>query len=167
MERPSRAAIIPVAFTWSDVGNWSSLEEVAPMDKCRQCRERAGRRSSKAAIRCSMPISELLRRSAYDMVVVDTPDATLVCPKSRAQDVKQVVEILKKQGAPEHLEHLNRHSALGLVHGLGRRSGIQSQTGERECRRPIIPPITPPAERALGRDRRNRASHLRQRSVTI
>ncbi|MBL8072371.1 MAG: cupin domain-containing protein [Nitrospira sp.] len=40
------------------------------------------------------------------MVVVDTPDATLICPKSRSQDVKQMVEILKQQGAPEHLEHL-------------------------------------------------------------
>jgi len=33
MERSSRAAVIPVAFTWSDVGNWSSLEEVAPLDR--------------------------------------------------------------------------------------------------------------------------------------
>jgi mannose-6-phosphate isomerase-like protein (cupin superfamily) len=41
-----------------------------------------------------------------DMVVVDTPDATLVCPKARAQDVKKVVEVLKRQQAPEHLEHL-------------------------------------------------------------
>ena len=41
-----------------------------------------------------------------DMVVVDTPDATLVCPKSRAQDVKKIVDILKQQKAPEHLEHL-------------------------------------------------------------
>jgi len=40
------------------------------------------------------------------MVVVDTPDATLVCPKSRAQDVKKIVDILKQQQAPEHLEHL-------------------------------------------------------------
>ena len=33
MERSSRAAVIPVAFTWSDVGNWSSLEEVAALDR--------------------------------------------------------------------------------------------------------------------------------------
>jgi mannose-6-phosphate isomerase-like protein (cupin superfamily) len=39
------------------------------------------------------------------MVVVDTPDATLVCPKSRSQDVKAVVDILRQRGAPEHLEH--------------------------------------------------------------
>ena len=48
-----------------------------------------------------------------DMVVVDTPDATLVCPKSRAQDVKKIVEILKQQGAPEHLEHLTVHRPWG------------------------------------------------------
>ena len=45
-------------------------------------------------------------RALEDMVVVDTPDATLVCPKTRSQDVKKMVEILKQQGAPEHLEHL-------------------------------------------------------------
>ena len=58
-----------------------------------------------------------------DMVVVDTPDATLVCPKSRAQDVKNMVEILKQQGAPEHLEHLTVHRPWGsytiLEEGLG------------------------------------------------
>jgi mannose-1-phosphate guanylyltransferase/mannose-6-phosphate isomerase len=58
-----------------------------------------------------------------DMVVVDTPDATLVCPKSRAQDVKKIVEILKQQGAPEHLEHLTVHRPWGsytvLEEGLG------------------------------------------------
>jgi mannose-1-phosphate guanylyltransferase / mannose-6-phosphate isomerase len=42
-----------------------------------------------------------------------TPDATLVCPKSRAQDVKKIVEILKQQGAPEHLEHLTVHRPWG------------------------------------------------------
>ncbi|MDH5776220.1 MAG: cupin domain-containing protein, partial [Nitrospirota bacterium] len=40
-----------------------------------------------------------------NMVVVDTPDATLVCPKDRAQDVKAIVSLLKQQRAPEHLEH--------------------------------------------------------------
>jgi hypothetical protein len=30
-----------------------------------------------------------------DMVIVDTPDALLVCPKSRAQDVKEIVRALQ------------------------------------------------------------------------
>jgi mannose-1-phosphate guanylyltransferase/mannose-6-phosphate isomerase len=36
-----------------------------------------------------------------DLIVVDTTDATLVLPKDRAQDVRQVVDALKAQGAPE------------------------------------------------------------------
>lgn len=105
MERSSKAAMIPVDFTWSDVGNWSSLEEVAP------------RTSSKNIV--SGRVVDLDSRDSIlyadqrlvatiglsGMVVVDTADATLICPKSRAQDVKKVVELLKKQGAPEHLEH--------------------------------------------------------------
>ncbi|HET6212456.1 MAG TPA: mannose-1-phosphate guanylyltransferase, partial [Micromonosporaceae bacterium] len=33
-----------------------------------------------------------------DLVVVDTPDAVLVCPRSRAQDVKKLVDALKERG---------------------------------------------------------------------
>ena len=104
MEQSANAAMIPVAFGWSDVGNWSSLEEVSPRDK-------AGNVVSGRVIDLDSTNSVLYadRRvvatiGLTDMVVVDTPDATLVCPKSRSQDVKKMVEILKKQGAPEHLE---------------------------------------------------------------
>ncbi|MDE3017864.1 MAG: cupin domain-containing protein, partial [Nitrospirota bacterium] len=105
MERSDRAAVIPVDFLWSDVGNWSSLEEVAVRDK-------AGNVVSGNVVDLGSRESILYadRRliatiGLSGMVVVDTPDATLVCPKDRSQDVKAVVEILKKQGAPEHLEH--------------------------------------------------------------
>jgi mannose-1-phosphate guanylyltransferase/mannose-6-phosphate isomerase len=40
-----------------------------------------------------------------DMVVVDTPDATLVTLKERVQEVREVVEILKQSGREEHLFH--------------------------------------------------------------
>ena len=105
MERSDRAAVIPVEFLWSDVGNWSSLEEVAPRDK-------AGNVVSGKVVDLGSRDSILYadRRlvatiGLSGMVVVDTPDATLVCPKDRSQDVKAIVEILKKQGFPEHLEH--------------------------------------------------------------
>jgi mannose-6-phosphate isomerase-like protein (cupin superfamily) len=47
------------------------------------------------------------------MVVVDTADATLVCPKDRAQEVKQVVELLRRQKATEHLIHKTVHRPWG------------------------------------------------------
>lgn len=106
MERSSRAAVIPVSFRWSDVGNWSSLEEVAP-------KNRFGNVISGRVVDLGSKNSVLYADNRLiatiglsDMVVVDTPDATLICPKDRSQEVKKIVEILKKQGAPEHVEHL-------------------------------------------------------------
>lgn len=113
MERSSRAAIIPVDFSWSDVGNWSSLEEVAPLDKTGNVV--SGRvvdlESRNSILYADRRLVATIGLS--DMVVVDTPDATLVCPKSRSQDVKKVVELLKQQGAPEHLEHLTVYRPWG------------------------------------------------------
>ena len=106
MEHSSQAAVIPVDFGWSDVGSWGSLEEVAP-------RNRAGNVINGNIMDIGSTNSVLFadRRvvatiGLSDMVVVDTPDATLICPKSRAQDVKKIVQELKNRDAPEHLEHL-------------------------------------------------------------
>ena len=48
-----------------------------------------------------------------DTVVVDTPDATLVCSKEKAQDVKKVVDELKKRKGEEHLIHRTVHRPWG------------------------------------------------------
>jgi len=113
MEKSTKSAVVPVAFRWSDVGSWGSLDEVASKD-------RAGN------VLVGRVVDIDSQRSIFygdrrvvatigltDMVVVDTPDATLVCPKSRAQDVKKIVELLKQQGAPEHLEHVTVHRPWG------------------------------------------------------
>ena len=106
MERSSKAAVVPVRFKWSDVGSWGSLDEVA--EKNRAGNVISGRvidlESKQTIVYADRRVVATI--GLQDMVVVDTPDATLVCPKSRAQDVKAIVDILKKQQAPEHLEHL-------------------------------------------------------------
>lgn len=106
MELSDKAAVVPVSFGWSDVGSWGSLDEVAPKDKAGnvitgRVVDIGSRRTVVYADRRVVATIGL-----EDMVVVDTPDATLVCPKTRAQDVKKVVEVLKRQKAPEQLEHL-------------------------------------------------------------
>jgi len=113
MEKSSKAAMVPVSFSWSDVGSWGSLDEVAAKDKAGNI---VGGRvvdidSQRSVVYGDRRVVATI--GLMDMVVVDTPDATLVCPKSRAQDVKKVVEILKQQGAPEHLEHLTVHRPWG------------------------------------------------------
>ena len=113
MEKSDKAAVVPVTFGWSDVGSWSSLDEVADKDKSGNI---LGGRvvdidSQRSVVYGDRRVVATI--GLTDMVVVDTPDATLVCPKSRAQDVKKIVEILKEQGAPEHLEHLTVHRPWG------------------------------------------------------
>lgn len=106
MERSSKAAVVPVTFKWSDVGSWGSLDEVATKDKSGNVV--TGRvidvESEHSIVYADRRVVATI--GLKDMVVVDTPDATLVCPKSRAQDVKKIVDILKQQQAPEHLEHV-------------------------------------------------------------
>lgn len=106
MERSSKAAVVPVTFKWSDVGSWGSLDEVAEKDGAGNVI--TGRvidlGSAQSIVYADRRVVATI--GLRDTVVVDTPDATLVCPKSRAQDVKKIVEILKQQQAPEHLEHL-------------------------------------------------------------
>ncbi len=106
MERSSKAAVVPVRFKWSDVGSWGSLDEVAETNRAGNVM--TGRvvdlDSKQSIVYADRRVVATI--GLRDMVVVDTPDATLVCPKSRAQDVKKVVDILKQQKAPEHLEHL-------------------------------------------------------------
>ncbi|HEU5408483.1 MAG TPA: mannose-1-phosphate guanylyltransferase/mannose-6-phosphate isomerase, partial [Nitrospira sp.] len=106
MERSSKAAVVPVTFQWSDVGSWGSLDEVAEKDKAGNVV--TGRvidlESKHSIVYADRRVVATI--GLQNMVVVDTPDATLVCPKSRAQDVKKIVDILKRQQAPEHLEHL-------------------------------------------------------------
>ena len=105
MERSTRSAVIPVEFSWLDVGSWNSLENILPRDK-------------RGNVMTGNVVDIDSRGSVFfatkrlvgsiglsDMVVVDTPDATLVCPKSRSQEVKLLVEVLRKRGAPEHFEH--------------------------------------------------------------
>jgi mannose-1-phosphate guanylyltransferase/mannose-6-phosphate isomerase len=105
MEHSARSVVVPVDVGWSDVGSWSSLEEVASLDKDGNVRngnilDLGSRQSVLFADRRVVATIGLT-----NMVVVDTPDATLVCPKDRAQDVKAIVNLLKRRGSPEHLEH--------------------------------------------------------------
>ena len=105
LQRSKRAAVIPAPFRWSDVGNWSSLDEVADTDRAGNVR--IGRIVDIGS-RSSILYGEnrlVATIGLKDMVVVDTADATLVCPKDRAQEVKQIVERLRRQKAPESLIH--------------------------------------------------------------
>jgi len=105
MEKTDRAAVMPADIGWSDVGSWNALDDVSERDQ-------AGNIISGNVIDIGSKDSIIYAEKRLvatiglkDAVVVDTPDATLVCTKERAQDVKKVVDELKKRKAEEHLTH--------------------------------------------------------------
>jgi mannose-1-phosphate guanylyltransferase / mannose-6-phosphate isomerase len=113
MEKTDKAAVIPADIGWSDVGSWTALDDVSD-------RNASGNVVSGNVIdigsRDSIIYAEkrlVATIGLRDTVVVDTPDATLVCSKERAQDVKKVVDELKKRKADEHLIHRTVHRPWG------------------------------------------------------
>lgn len=105
MERTARAAVIPADIGWSDVGSWAALEQVSERDA--QGNVISGNvvdlGSKDSIVHAEKRLVATVGLEA--MVVVDTPDAVLVCSKDRVQDVKGVVDQLRLRKGSEHLVH--------------------------------------------------------------
>ncbi|MDQ3206168.1 MAG: mannose-1-phosphate guanylyltransferase/mannose-6-phosphate isomerase [Pseudomonadota bacterium] len=120
MEKTSRAAVVPVSCGWSDIGSWSSLWSVAERDG-------QGNRVEGDVISVDTTGS-LIRASERrliatigvdDLVIIDTPDATLVARKDRVQEVKTIVDRLKSAGRTEHLVHRKVYRPWGSYDSIG------------------------------------------------
>lgn len=95
-ERTNRAVVAPVSFDWTDVGSWSSLWELG--DKCGQDNVLIGdvqaHDTSGCYVRSEGPLVATL--GVQDLVVVATPDAVLISSRAADQNVKLVVDNLRK-----------------------------------------------------------------------
>jgi mannose-1-phosphate guanylyltransferase len=96
MERVPGMVLMPARVGWSDVGSWSALDEVLPVDAAGNVAR--GPVLALDASGCVLYSSGALIAAlgVKDLIVVQTEDAVLVCPKDRAQDVRQVVDRLKQ-----------------------------------------------------------------------
>jgi mannose-1-phosphate guanylyltransferase/mannose-6-phosphate isomerase len=105
MERSSNGLMVPANFLWSDLGSWTALDEMIKKDDAGNIVK--GNTIDIGSENSTIFAGERLVATIglKDMVVVDTPDATLVIPKERVQEVRKIVETLKKNGREEHLIH--------------------------------------------------------------
>jgi mannose-1-phosphate guanylyltransferase len=98
-----RVATVPADMPWSDVGDFHSLGESLPTDESGNLligdQERVITRDVKDAVVVSTTGRVVAIVGLQDIVVVDTPDAMLVCSRERAQEVRQIVEELRSRGA--------------------------------------------------------------------
>jgi mannose-1-phosphate guanylyltransferase len=95
--------VVPAPFAWDDVGDFASLAALLPPAEGDAGLRVLGSADDVTAIDASGVVVAAGGRRVVvvgleDVVVVDTPDAVLVTTRSRAQDVKSVVDALKAQG---------------------------------------------------------------------
>jgi mannose-1-phosphate guanylyltransferase len=103
MERAEDVAVIPVDIGWSDVGDWAALYDLLPANG--EGNVVVGPHVGLDTTGCLIHGSRRLVATIglENMIVVDTEDALLVCPKERAQEVKKLVDMLKEMGRDEYL----------------------------------------------------------------
>ena len=105
MEKSDKVAVVTTSMQWSDVGCWNALEEISVADA-----EGNVLSPDVFQIDCSGSIVKsdgrmIAALGLKDLIVVDTADALLVCPKDRAQEVKQLVELIKSHDREETKVH--------------------------------------------------------------
>jgi mannose-1-phosphate guanylyltransferase/mannose-6-phosphate isomerase len=119
MEKTRHAAVIPVSCAWSDIGSWSALWLTGDKDAEGNLREGDTLSiDSRNSLLRSHDRHLLATVGIDDLIVVTTPDATLVAHRDAAQEVKQIVEQLKASGRSEHSLHRVVHRPWGSYDSL-------------------------------------------------
>jgi mannose-1-phosphate guanylyltransferase/mannose-6-phosphate isomerase len=97
MERTDRAAIVPCDIGWADVGSWSEIWRQGQTGEAANYvkGDALVLETERSLIWSSGPSVAVIGMS--DVVVIATPEHVLVLPKDRAQDVKRIVDELKRK----------------------------------------------------------------------
>ncbi len=103
MEKAKHIYTIPASFGWDDVGSWLALERINPKDQ--NGNFLFGDVVSIDTKRCIVSGGEKLIAllGIRDVVIVDTPDALLVCNKNNTQDIKKILTELRTENRTELL----------------------------------------------------------------
>lgn len=105
MEHSDRVAVVPGTFGWSDLGDWHGVAKIIQNGNTEE--------SEHVVIDADLLAHDAHNLMVYgngrpiavigidNIVVVDTDDAVLVCERSRSQEVKSIVDMLKQRGSTE------------------------------------------------------------------
>jgi mannose-1-phosphate guanylyltransferase len=104
LERSDDVVVVPSKFGWNDVGSWDALGAIFPPDEQGNIvrGQHVGLNTRDCVIFGNGRLIATI--NVKDLIIVETPDALLVCPKANAQDVKKIVERLKEN--PEWQKYL-------------------------------------------------------------
>ncbi len=96
-EGPPRVFVIPAAMGWSDIGSWAAVYELLATRSGENVLAGVGHALDAEGNFLWSPSKFVAAIGVRDLVVVETPDALLICPRDRAQDVAKIVKWLEEQ----------------------------------------------------------------------
>ncbi len=121
MEKTQDAVIVPLDAQWNDVGSWSALWEVSEQDRDGNVMKKGdGDIISLDSKDCYVQAEHKLIATIglEQVVIVETDDAIMVAKKDRVQDVKTVVNQLKKDKRSECSLHRKVYRPWGYYDSI-------------------------------------------------
>ena len=120
MEKTQDCVVIPLDADWSDIGSWISLWEISEKDEHENVshgdvinyNSRNNYIYSEGSLISTVGVNNL--------IIVQTKDALLVAQQDNVQDIKKIVEILKKQKRSEHISHREVYRPWGRYDSVER-----------------------------------------------
>ena len=118
MEKTDKAAVLPCSFGWSDIGTWDAMWDISDKDANANVAVGDVELIETTASYASTDGPRVGMVGMKNTVVVATRDAVLVCDKSRAGEVKTLVDKLRKAGVKQASDHERMYRPWGWYQTL-------------------------------------------------
>ena len=98
MEKEIELLMVRGELHWDDIGDWAAMDRVHEKDDKGNVIKADHNGDAEGCIIFSSSARPIETSGIKDLIIIDTPDCTLVCSKDRAQNVRKVVEKLESGG---------------------------------------------------------------------
>ena len=118
MEKTADAVVVPLDVGWSDIGSWSALWEVSEKDESGNVfkGDVLSEKTSGTYVHAEHRLVATV--GVEDLVIVETKDAIMVAHKSQTQEVKRIVEQLKREDRCEYVNHREVYRPWGVYDSI-------------------------------------------------
>ncbi len=103
MEKAERVYVVKGEFGWNDLGSWDEVNRISPKDEHGNLLSGNVISVNSKNIYVHTTDKLIATVGLEDVIIINTPDAILVCKKGSSQDVKEVVDHLKRKQMNEYL----------------------------------------------------------------
>ena len=118
MEKSDNVVVVPLDAQWNDIGDWSSLYDIGTKDNNGNVIQGDVFTEETTNTYINANHHMVATIGVQDLVIIDTPNATLISTKDKAQEVKKIVEQLQHQDREERYYHRKVYRPWGWYESI-------------------------------------------------